>query len=57
VARFSTPKLWPNQKNPERKFLHGKWNLTVHRFWITTIHRAANCTMATEIQAGLSPEI
>jgi hypothetical protein len=57
VAGFTTLELWTNQKSPERKFLRGKWNLTVCRFWITTIHRAANCTMATEIQAGFSPEI
>jgi FtsZ-binding cell division protein ZapB len=23
------PELWTNQKNPERKFLRGKWNLRV----------------------------
>jgi hypothetical protein len=32
VARFTTPGLWTNQKNPERNFFRGKWNLTVRRF-------------------------
>jgi hypothetical protein len=47
----------PTRTTPERKFLRGKWNLTVRRFRVTTVHRAANRTMAAEIQASFSPEI
>jgi hypothetical protein len=56
LARMTTP-LWTKQKNPERKFFHGKWNLTFCRSWITTIHRTANCTVATEVQTSFSPKV
>jgi hypothetical protein len=29
LARITTPELWTKQKNPERNFFRGKWNLAV----------------------------
>jgi FtsZ-binding cell division protein ZapB len=44
-------------EEPRKKIFREYWNLTVRGSKITTIHRAANCTVATEVQNSFSPEV
>jgi hypothetical protein len=44
-------------EEPRKKKNHGKWNLTIRGSLITTIHRPANCTMATKVQTSFSPNV
>jgi hypothetical protein len=41
VAGIATSELWASKRTPERKLLRGKWNLTLRRFRVATVHWAA----------------